>query len=89
VDSTDTARIQTAKQELNALLQEQDLKNVPLLVFANKQDMPEAKTEAEISEGLLLSQIKDRQWRIVKASAKLGEGIANGLDWLIALIRDN
>ena len=88
VDSTDTNRINIAKQELTALLQEDDLKGVPLLVFANKQDMPEAMSESEVSEKLLLSLIKNRQWRLVKASAKLGEGISDGLDWLIALIKD-
>ena len=73
---------------MTALLQEDDLKGVPLLVFANKQDMPEAMSESEVSEKLLLSLIKNRQWRLVKASAKLGEGISDGLDWLIALIKD-
>lgn len=89
VDSTDKNRIDTAKQELSTLLQEGDLKGVPLLVFANKQDMPLAMTEVEVSESLGLSGINSRQWRIVKSSAKFGDGVADGLDWLVALLRDN
>ena len=70
------------------MLQEGDLKGVPLLVFANKQDLPGSMNDAEVSERLGLSLIKNRQWRIEKASARLGEGIAEGLDWLVALLRD-
>lgn len=88
VDSTDVDRMSIAKQEMITMLQESDLKGIPLLVFANKQDMPGALSEAQVSEMLGLSVIKNRQWRIVKASAKLGEGVAEGLDWLIALLRD-
>lgn len=89
VDSTDVDRMDTAKQEMITMLQESDLKGVPLLVFANKQDMPGALSEAQVSQVLGLSSIKNRQWRIVKSSAKLGEGISEGLDWLIALLRDS
>ena len=89
VDSCDKERIHISKQELSTLLQESDLQGVPLLIFANKQDVPAALSEAEVSENLGLSDIKNRQWRIVKASAKFGEGITEGLDWLIALIKDN
>jgi ADP-ribosylation factor-like protein 1 len=88
VDSTDVDRMSIAKQEMITMLQESDLKGIPLLVFANKQDVPGALSEAQVSEMLGLSLIKNRQWRIVKASAKLGEGVAEGLDWLIALLRD-
>ena len=36
VDSSDTERIEEAKEELKRLLNEDDLKDVALLVFANK-----------------------------------------------------
>ena len=89
VDSTDTERIDVAKSEMITMLQEEDLKGVPLLIFANKQDMPNAMSELEVGEKLGLTLIKNRQWRIVKASAKLGEGIPEGLDWLVALVRES
>jgi small GTP-binding protein len=38
VDSIDKQRVQLAKQELQSMLQEEDLKDAVLLVFANKQD---------------------------------------------------
>lgn len=37
---------------------------VPLLVFANKQDLLSALSSAEISVGLELTAVKDRTWQI-------------------------
>lgn len=37
---------------------------------------------AEISEGLDLTSLRDRQWHIVASSALTGKGIEEGLDWL-------
>ena len=42
VDSNDKARIDDAKTELHKMLQEEELKDADLLVFANKQDLPHA-----------------------------------------------
>lgn len=37
---------------------------VPLLVFANKQDLLGAATPSELALGLALQTIKDRAWQI-------------------------
>lgn len=39
VDSADDMRLKECAEELVSLLREEDLMNVPLLVFANKQDL--------------------------------------------------
>jgi ADP-ribosylation factor-like protein 1 len=57
-----------------------------LLVFANKQDMPGAMSVTEVSEGLGLSLLKNRQWQIFKTSATKGEGLTEGLDWLVNIL---
>jgi ADP-ribosylation factor-like protein 1 len=36
-----------------------------------------------VSEQLDLPALKDRQWTIFKASALTGEGLNDGLDWLV------
>jgi ADP-ribosylation factor-like protein 1 len=89
VDSADKDRIDMAKQEMNAMLHESDLRGVPLLVFANKQDIAGAMTEGEVGETLGLAEIKNRQWRIVKSCTKSGDGISDGFDWLVDLLRDS
>eukprot|EP00958_Prasinococcus_capsulatus_P013320 scaffold1363_cov356-Prasinococcus_capsulatus_cf.AAC.7 len=82
VDSSDVERIGTSKQEFHAILEEEELKNAVILIYANKQDLPGALDEAAVSEGLGLSSIKNRQWAIFKSSAVKGEGLNEGLQWL-------
>jgi ADP-ribosylation factor-like protein 1 len=68
------------------MLAEGELTGVPLLVLANKQDLPGAIGEAEVSQALGLQAIRDRQWQIFKSSVVTNVGVAEGLDWLISQI---
>lgn len=56
---------------------------MPLLVLANKQDLPDAASEKEISDVLGLSRIKNRDWSIYKCSAVTGKGLNESMDWLV------
>merc|ERR1712134_254603 len=55
VDSCDRDRMGISKQELVSMLEEEELRNSILLVFANKQDMEQALTPAEVATELGLS----------------------------------
>ncbi|SCU94656.1 LANO_0E07558g1_1 [Lachancea nothofagi CBS 11611] len=88
VDSTDKDRMLTASKELHMMLQEEELQDAALLVFANKQDQPGALSASEVSKQLSLVELKDRSWSIVASSAIKGEGISEGLDWLIDVVRE-
>ncbi|PVU96435.1 hypothetical protein BB561_001167 [Smittium simulii] len=81
VDSVDRDRIGISREELNSMLEEEELNDAILLVFANKQDVTGAMTAAEISESLGLTRLKNRQWAIYRTSAIKGEGLSEGLDW--------
>ena len=83
IDSTDIDRLNTAAEELSAMLNEDELQDAGLLVFANKQDQPGAKGAGEISEALRLGELRDRNWSIVACSAIDGSGINEGMDWLV------
>ena len=74
VDSSDDMRLKECQQELAQLLVEEDLKNVPLLVFANKQDLDFARDADEVMTHLQLADIKDRTWNIQACSAVTKEG---------------
>lgn len=52
-----------------------------LLVFANKQDLPNAMSAAEITDKLGLHALRQRQWYIQSTCATSGEGLYEGLDW--------
>lgn len=83
IDATDIERLNTASEELSAMLNEEELREAALLVFANKQDQPGAKRAEDISEALRLGELKDRNWSIVACSAVDGRGINEGMDWLV------
>lgn len=87
MDSADRQRIGTAREELHAMLQEDELKDSALLVFANKQDLPDAMTDAEVSDALGLPALRGRQWAIFKTSAVKGTGLMEGIDWLTNAIQ--
>ena len=76
--------VYSAKYELDLLLVEEELQGVPLLVFANKQDLPNAASINEITNELGLNKIlqKDRKWHIEASIATRGDGINKGLNWL-------
>eukprot|EP00474_Spongospora_subterranea_P010385 CRZ10843.1 hypothetical protein [Spongospora subterranea] len=88
VDSMDRERFQVAKQELMSFLEEPELNGVMVLVFANKQDMPNAISAGELSTALGLTDLRDRPWKICKSSAITGEGVKEGLQWIVTQLRN-
>ena len=59
------------------------LRDAVLLVFANKQDLPDAMSASELSEKLGLNRIPhSRKWYIQPCCATSSEGLYEGLDWL-------
>merc|ERR1712144_100979 len=52
VDSNDRDRIEDAREELEKMLLEEEMRDAVVLVFANKQDLPNSMTAAEVTEKL-------------------------------------
>ena len=86
VDSSDKERMETCRQELFSMLDEEEMANAALLILANKQDIQGALTEAQVGEALGVEKIKNRPWAIHKTSAVKGIGIEESLDWLVQTI---
>jgi ADP-ribosylation factor protein 1 len=82
VDSNDRDRVQEARDELQRMLNEDELRDALLLVFANKQDLPNAMSAAEITDKLGLHSIRQRDWYIQATCATSGDGLYEGLEWL-------
>ncbi|KAH0475220.1 MAG: uncharacterized protein KVP18_001092 [Porospora cf. gigantea A] len=89
VDSADRNRMDDARVELHLILEEEELKGVALLVFANKQELAEAMTVVDVAEALKLHNIRDRQWNICPCSAIKGTGITEGFDWMYNELRQS
>merc|ERR1711918_161406 len=71
VDSNDRDRSEDAREELTKMLNEDEMRDAVLLVFANKQDLPNAMPAAEVFEKLGLNSMRNRQWFIQSACAPL------------------
>ena len=69
VDSNDRERVSEAREELQRMLNEDELRDALLLVFANKQDLPNAMSAAEITDKLGLHSLRNRQWCVNVLSA--------------------
>lgn len=81
VDSADIQRLEETAQELSELLIEEKLRGIPLLVYANKQDLSQSVMAADIADRLRLHNIKDRDWQIQSCVATQGKGVKEGLEW--------
>jgi ADP-ribosylation factor protein 1 len=75
-------RVEEAKEELHKLLGEGELAGVPVLIFANKQDLPKSLSLAQLTDQLDMHKERSRKWYVQACSATTGMGIYEGLDWL-------
>ncbi|KAJ7268953.1 ADP-ribosylation factor family-domain-containing protein [Mycena rebaudengoi] len=87
VDSNDRERVLEAREELQRMLNEDELRDALVLVFANKQDLPNAMNAAEITDKIGLHGLRQRTWYIQAACATSGDGLYEGLEWLSANIK--
>jgi len=81
VDSNDVDRLAEAREELYKLLDDPRLRDVKLLVYCNKQDLPNSISPSKMAEELALSRLRPDQWYIQPCCATSGTGLYEGLDW--------
>lgn len=87
VDSVDEERMEEAKMELLRTAKQPDNVNIPILVLANKQDLPGAKDHIEIARALGLNELPPSHlWHVQPACAVIGDGIEEGLEKLYDMI---
>ncbi|EEB06414.1 ADP-ribosylation factor [Schizosaccharomyces japonicus yFS275] len=82
VDAADRSRLEEARTELHRIISDREMKDALLLVFANKQDLPDALSPAQITEVLQLTSLKNRLWSVQPTCALTGDGLLEGLGWL-------
>jgi len=87
IDSNDRNRINLARDELHRMLGEDALRDAILLIFANKQDLPNAMSVSEITDKLSLHTLHHRPWYIQSCCATSGDGLYEGLDWLATTLQ--
>ena len=88
VDSIDEERFAEARDELSWILDSDEMAGVPLIVLANKQDLPNARSPSEVADKLGLPKLRDRKWFIQATSAVTGSGIYEGMEKLSSLTKE-
>eukprot|EP00913_Durusdinium_trenchii_P021141 g19864.t1 len=79
VDSADASRLEEAKRTLLEVVGHEQLKGVPLLCLANKQDKPEAISVQEMPQ-----VFGDRAFHVHPCCALQGQGLEAAVRWLLA-----
>ncbi|KAG8826199.1 hypothetical protein FRC19_009549 [Serendipita sp. 401] len=82
VDSTDESQFATTKENMDRYLANEDLKGCPLLVLANKQDLPNAADVHIITSKLDLMSRRNNECFVSPCSAVTGDGLFEGLEWM-------
>lgn len=83
VDSSDRDRLAESCNELAKLVQEKELKEASLLIFANKQDADNCISIESITENFGLFKLCcNRSWHIQACDVKSGLGLQDGIEWL-------
>ncbi|KZS11428.1 ADP ribosylation factor 6-like protein [Daphnia magna] len=84
VDSKDTEILHEVWGDLKLMLQDEGLRNVPILLYANKQDLAESMSVRELADKLDVNlHLAGRRWHIQSASALQGNGLRAGFLWLV------
>ncbi|XP_045595987.1 ADP-ribosylation factor-related protein 1 isoform X1 [Procambarus clarkii] len=91
VDSADRERMDESKEAFDRMISSENLTGVPLLVLANKQDIPECMGVREVKP--IFNQSADligrRDCMVMPVSALTGAGVDEGIDWLVECIKRN
>ena len=86
VDSNDHDRFPLAKQELHTLISHKDNVGKPVLILANKQDLPNAANKEAMVLALELSSIKTSEWFVIECSATNNQRARLGFEWMASNI---
>ncbi|XP_046584622.1 ADP-ribosylation factor-like isoform X1 [Haliotis rubra] len=87
VDSADRLRMKEARSELHVICSSPEMAGVPVVVIANKQDLPGALKPPEVAEELDISDLKNRKWHIHGACAPNGEGLFESVREMSRLVK--
>tara|TARA_A100001015_G_scaffold156625_1_gene173860 strand:- start:1391 stop:1951 length:561 start_codon:yes stop_codon:yes gene_type:complete len=85
IDSVDRWRLEECRLQLRDILSQEKLAGASLLILANKQDLGGALSYEEISKllGLGDDDIAGRHFSIFGCSAKTGQGLEPGFQWVV------
>ncbi|XP_077015263.1 ADP-ribosylation factor-like protein 14 [Tamandua tetradactyla] len=90
VDSTDKQRLEDSRREFEHILKNEHIKNIPVVLLANKQDIPAALTAEDITRMFKMKKLcGDRNWYVQPCCAITGDGLAEGFRQLAGFVKSH
>lgn len=89
VDSCDHERMEMACEELHKVLADDLLRDVKVLIYANKMDLPGAYSTQQVAQAMKVRSLHQRDWHIEACCGCTGEGLYEGLDNLSRMLKEN
>ncbi|NWR79858.1 ARL11 protein, partial [Centropus unirufus] len=86
-DSADRARLPEAAAALQEVLSQPSMAGIPVLLLANKQEVPGALAPTELEERLWQGWLAGHRWVLRGCSAHTGEGLQEALTVLGELLQ--
>ncbi|KAK4283163.1 hypothetical protein QN277_000147 [Acacia crassicarpa] len=87
IDASCPSRFEDSKSALEKVLRHEDLQGAPLLIVANKQDLPEAVSAEEVGRYLDLKKLDERVYMFKAVSGLDGMGIKGSVEWLVEVMQ--
>ncbi|XP_019482448.1 PREDICTED: ADP-ribosylation factor-like protein 14 isoform X1 [Hipposideros armiger] len=90
VDSTDKRRLEDSRREFEHILKNEHMKNVPVVLLVNKQDVPGALTAEDITRIFKVKKLCcNRNWYVQPCCAITGDGLTEGLRKLAEFVKSH
>ncbi len=80
VDSNDEDRIKVSGEELKIILNKEELKDCPILIFANKKDLKTALSKEEVIELMGIKNLNRKNLFVQDTCAVTGDGLKEGFN---------
>ncbi|KAJ1980545.1 ADP-ribosylation factor protein 3 [Dimargaris verticillata] len=91
IDATDRARLDECQKTFEKIMMRDEVEGVPVLMLANKQDLPAAMAVEEIKETFnkIASGLGARDSKAMPVSALAGDGVRDAVEWLYTRLQYN
>lgn len=83
LDAADQESIDASEQQIDAFMHNESLMNIPIIIVANKQDLPEAMKEDELISRIRLQEVENREIVLFSTSAKKKINVDSIMKWMI------
>lgn len=91
IDSSSPNRLQESCSVLRDLSESDDIKDVPMLILANKQDSEDAMNVENVTREVnsLINKIDPKEGGVLGCSALTGQGVVEAIEWMQSRVMRN